>query len=265
MTPGDVYGQLLGGIMPWILLAGVLSILGAVFKALVLPRLKGRLGEASINFLANRLLNPNVYHLIPDVTLATPDGTTQIDHVIVSRYGIFVIETKNYKGWIYGGEGDAKWTQVIYKRKERFQNPLRQNYKHTKTLSDLTGIPHDCFNSVVVFVGDSRFKTEMPANVVHIRDFVRHIKTYQAPIIQDNQVPEIVEVIREWGAAVNDEQKRQHVKNLRRNHRPVSLDAESPACPRCGETMVFRTSRKDGSRFWGCPGYPECRGTRKAA
>ena len=91
----------------------MLSILTTIFKSFFLPKLKGRLGEASINFWAKRLLDQTVYHLIPDVTLPTPNGTTQIDHVIVSRYGIFVIETKTYKGWIYGGERDAKWTQVI--------------------------------------------------------------------------------------------------------------------------------------------------------
>lgn len=64
------------------------------------------------------------------------------------RYGIFVIETKNYKGWIYGSERDRQWTQVIYKRKERFQNPLRQNCRHTKVLSELTGIPHNLFKLV---------------------------------------------------------------------------------------------------------------------
>ncbi len=247
------------------LLFGLVSILGSVFKLFLLPKLKGRLGEASINFWVRRLLDQNIYHLIPNVTLPTPDGTTQIDHVIVSRYGIFVIETKTYKGWIYGGERDAQWTQVIYKRKERFQNPLRQNYKHTKTLSDLTGIPHEYLKSVVVFVGDSKFKTDMPSNVVHIRDFVRHIKGYQTPIIKDEQVPEVAAAIQEWAGTVSDEQRRQHVKNLRQNHKPVQADAGVPACPRCGAMMLLRTSRNDGSQFWGCPGYPKCRGTRGAA
>jgi len=261
----EVVHSLVAAILPWILLAGLFSLLATAFKTFLLPGLKGRLGEASINFWAKRLLDQNSYRLIPNVTVPTPDGTTQIDHVIVSRYGIFVIETKTYKGWIYGGERDAKWTQVIYKRKERFQNPLRQNYKHTKTLSDLTGIPHEYFKSVVVFVGESKFKTDMPANVVHIRDFVRHIKTYRTPIIRDEQVTEIASAIHEWVGTVGDEQRRQHVKNLRHSRQPVSAGSGAPPCPRCGETMVLRTSKKDGIQFWGCPGYPKCRGTRSAA
>lgn len=251
-------------IIPWILLFGLISILGTVFKLFFLPKIKGRLGEANINFWIRRRLDQGVYHLIPDVMLPTLDGTTQIDHVIVSQYGIFVLETKMYKGWIYGNEKDPQWTQVLYKRKERFQNPLRQNYKHTKTLSELTGIPEEYFKSVVVFAGDCTFKTDMPDNVVHIRDFIHHIKSHQTPIIKDEQIPDIVSTIQEWAGTLTDEQKVRHVKNLRRNKAPVAVDASAPACPRCGQPMVLRTNRKDSSQFWGCRGYPKCRGMRKA-
>ncbi|WP_350617509.1 nuclease-related domain-containing protein, partial [Pseudomonas sp. HY7a-MNA-CIBAN-0227] len=74
-----------------------------------------------------------------NVTLPLPNGgSTQIDHVIVSIYGIFVIETKNYKGWIFGNEKQRQWTQAFPNgRKYKFQNPLRQNYLHIKTLADL--------------------------------------------------------------------------------------------------------------------------------
>lgn len=261
----EVTHSLLAAILPWILLFGLISALGTAFRLFVLPRLKGRLGEASINFWAKRLLDPQVYHLIPDVMLPTPDGTTQIDHVIVSRYGIFVLETKTYKGWIYGDESQPQWTQVNFRRKDRFQNPLRQNYKHTKTLADLTAIPEDYFKSVVVFVGECKFKTEMPANVVHIRDFVRYIKGFQTPMIKDEQVPEVVDTIRQWAGTVTAEQKAGHVAHVRQNRRPAGVSAEVPACPRCGTEMVLRTSRRDGSGFWGCTKYPQCRGTRNTA
>jgi len=213
--PPNIANQILGAILPWILLFGLLSILATAFRLFVWPTLKGRLGEAAINFLAGRCLDPTVYHLIPDVMLPTPDGTTQIDHVIVSRYGIFVLETKAYKGWIFGSERDAQWTQQIFRHKERFQNPLRQNYKHTKTLADLTGIPEEYFKSLVVFVGDCTFKTEMPANVVYMGGFVGYIKGFQTQIIKDEQVPEVVAAITAWAGTVTAKQKAGHVAHVR--------------------------------------------------
>ena len=98
-------------------------------------------------------MKSQTYHLIKNVTFPTEDGTTQIDHVIVSIYGIFVIETKNYKGWIFGREKQKEWTQQIYKTKNKFQNPLRQNYKHTKTLEKLLNLSDKEIYSVIVFIG----------------------------------------------------------------------------------------------------------------
>ncbi|WP_163009979.1 nuclease-related domain-containing protein, partial [Pseudomonas viridiflava] len=99
------------------------------------------------------------------VTLDTADGTTQIDHVFISPFGIFVLETKNMSGWIFGREKQPQWTQKIYRRTYKFQNPLRQNYKHLKALEATLGVSLEHLHSVVSFVGESTFKTAMPANV----------------------------------------------------------------------------------------------------
>jgi predicted RNA-binding Zn-ribbon protein involved in translation (DUF1610 family) len=250
--------------LPWAIAAAVFPLLVVLSRRFLWPRIKGKLGEANINSWIRKGLEPAVYHLIPDVTLPSGAATTQIDHVIVSSYGIFVIETKTYKGWIFGSATDAQWTQVNYRRKDRFQNPLRQNFKHTQTLAELTGIPPELFKSMVVFAGDARFKTEMPANVVQIRDFIRYIRGFETPIIKDEQVPDVVATIKEWAGTVSPELKSQHVANLRKSKAPVSASGAAPQCPRCSEVMVLRTSRK-GGQFWGCPKYPACRGIRDAA
>ncbi|SGZ78574.1 hypothetical protein BTHERMOSOX_158 [Bathymodiolus thermophilus thioautotrophic gill symbiont] len=98
---------------------------------------KGVFGEFIVNLSAKLLLDKRKYHLIKNITLPTEDGSTQIDHIIVSEYGIFVVETKNMKGWIFGGLNQKIWTQKIYKYSGKFQNPLHQNYKHTKVLEAL--------------------------------------------------------------------------------------------------------------------------------
>ncbi len=126
---------------------------------------KGIFGEFFVNLSAKLFLDKEQYHLIKNVTLPTEDGSTQIDHVIVSKYGVFVVETKNMKGWIFGSPNQKTWTQKIYKHSSKFQNPLHQNYKHVKTLESLLNLEEEQIFSVVVFVGDSTFKTDMPENV----------------------------------------------------------------------------------------------------
>jgi restriction system protein len=97
----------------------------------LMPFMKGVLREFQVNLIARLFLDKQVYTLFKNVTLPTEDGTTQIDHVIVSRYGLFVIETKNMKGWIFGSAQQKIWTQKIYRHTSKFQNPL---YQITNTL-----------------------------------------------------------------------------------------------------------------------------------
>lgn len=159
------------------------------------PWFKGKFGELLINLSARWFLDKSRYHLIKNVTLPTDDGTTQIDHVLVSEFGVFVVETKNMKGWIFGGPHQRFWTQKIYRSNHKFQNPLHQNYKHVRTLQALLGLDDHQIHSVVVFVGDSTFKTPMPENVTQGLGYIRYIKSQQELVLSPEQVVEVREKV----------------------------------------------------------------------
>jgi len=165
-----------------------------VVAALKSSWFKGAFGEWLVNQLVKFFLNKKEYHLFKDVTLPTEEGTTQIDHIIISKYGIFVIETKNIKGWIFGGANQKQWTQKIYKHTSKFQNPLHQNYKHLKTLEACLNVKQDSVFSVIIFIGGSTFKTKMPDNVTFARGGIEYIKTKKAVIFTNDEVAEIVKL-----------------------------------------------------------------------
>ena len=100
------------GQLIWIF--GILIILVFILKYLGSSSFKGKSGEAIVKFWVKKFLDPNKYRIISDVIFKSGDGTTQIDHIVVSEYGIFVIETKNMKGWIFGSKDSEMWTQKIY-------------------------------------------------------------------------------------------------------------------------------------------------------
>jgi restriction system protein len=179
------------------------------------PWFKGVTGEFIINVLASIFLDKHVYHLIKNVTLPTEDGTTQIDHIIVSRYGVFVVETKNMKGWIFGNPDQKAWTQKIYKHSTIFQNPLHQNYKHVKSLEALLGLNDQQVHSLVVFVGDSTFKTEMPKNVTYGYGYVRYIKAKRHPVLSEAEVDAILNKIRTGMLTPSFKTNREHVKHVK--------------------------------------------------
>lgn len=229
-----------------------------VFPIFRTPWFKGLFGEALVRFAAWLRLPAGAYHPIHNVTLPTPDGTTQIDHIFVSRFGIFVVETKNMQGWIFGGEKQNQWTQKIYRKTFRFQNPLRQNYRHVKALEAALDVPPETIHSVVVFVGDSTFKTAMPINVTRGGSYIRYIKSFRDPVLSESQVHSIVASIRTGRLAPTRQTQRQHVERLKSRADP----AAERKCPKCGSSMLLRTAKRGahtGRQFWGCSAYPGCR------
>ena len=229
-----------------------------VFLFLKSPLFKGWFGEVLVKLSAGLLLPGATYHAIHDVTLPTPDGTTQIDHIFVSRFGIFVVETKNMKGWIFGGEYQAQWTQKIYRKTIRFQNPLRQNYKHVKALESVLDVPPETIHSVVVFAGNSTFKTPMPDNVTMVGAYIRYIKSFCDPVLSEFEVQRIVSMIQSGCLEPSRDTRRQHIHQIKMRNNPTA----GRKCSRCGSPMVLRTARRGsrvGHQFWGCSAYPKCR------
>ena len=158
-------------------------------------------------------LNSQVYQRVHDVIIPTSNGTTQIDHIILSIYGIFVIETKNYKGWIFGSPKDATWCQSVFGTKNRFQNPLHQNYRHIKSLCEYLSLEEYFFKSVVFFIGECEIKTVMPPNVM-TRGLASYIKGFKDAILSPDQVANIKAKL-ESAKTSPTVSKREHVQTLR--------------------------------------------------
>jgi hypothetical protein len=226
---------------------------------------KGLIGETLLNLAIKIRLDKKKYQLLHDVTLRTEDGSTQIDHIIVSQYGVFVIETKNMKGWIFGSEHQKFWTQNIYKQKHTFQNPLHQNYKHTKALEKLLNIDSSKIFSVVVFVGDATFKTEMPDNVVYPRGLFRFIGSHQEIFFTPRDMWRIVEDIEDGRLSKGFKTHREHVNNVKTSMHKKKKQSNHLICPKCSSRLVVRKAGKGanfGKEFYGCTSYPKCRFTR---
>ncbi len=249
-----------------------------------LPGVKGWIGERLVNLQCRLFLPRSDYAMVPNVTI--PDGlggTTQIDHVVVSRYGLFVVETKNMKGWIFGGEHDAQWTQKIHGgHSQKFQNPLRQNFKHTVSLAQILDLPRDKVFSCIAFVGEATLKTrdKLPPSVRTNAGWVSFVKEHRTQVLTQDEVEAILERIQEARLAPGFRTHREHVRYVKglKTKEPAtpapeptappsapSLDAgtvaapaaapiapptstaslcEGAACPRCGGRLVARTARQ---------------------
>jgi hypothetical protein len=222
-------------------------------------RNKGDIGESRISILNESGLDEN--HIgLDNILIPLPDGgTTQIDHIVVSPYGLYIIETKNMGGWIYGNEYDSQWTQVLYKQKYTFQNPLRQNYKHCQVIASALNLDNSLVHSVIVFIGDSEIKTPLPANVCNGGTaYLNYIKQPREARIPLPELPRLI-------AAIQKLRLENSAENCTRHIAYIEQIRIEPRCPRCGGKMEKRIAQNGphaGKAFYGCSKYPRCHGTR---
>jgi len=174
-----------------ILLVGiVLSLLAGVAIGRV-SLTQGNLGEAFVaDVITAHFKRPHV--LLNNVTFQMENGTAQIDHILVADTGIFVIETKNYTGWIFGHPNDSHWMQVIYRKKSRFLNPFHQNYGHVKAIKSLFTLPDEAFIPVVVFIGDAEFKSDFGPTAVKLNNLIAFLSEERPVIFDERKMAYIV-------------------------------------------------------------------------
>jgi len=221
--------------------------------------LRGWFGEKKTTFNMWLSLNANIYRRYHDVIIPSKNGTTQIDHLIVSPYGVFIVETKNIKGWIFGSENQAKWTQTLYRKKYSFQNPIRQTFRQKKILSEFLNIDESKIHTVINYVGDCKFKTSLPVNVIK-SGLSRYIKQFRNHILSPEEISRLLKII-EKHILESTLTSKAHIRSLHERHNSITV------CPKCGSNLVKRMAKKGtkaGLYFLGCGNYPRCRFTKNA-
>ena len=239
------------------------------------PKQKGKRGEAYIHNVLMQLSDE--YTIIDDVILPTEHGTTQIDHVVVSKYGIIAIETKNYRGEIYGDDNRKEWTQMIitnvnywrkwwktytYVTKNQFYNPVKQSIGHAIQIkSMMTNYPHVPVTPVVVFTGSAiLIGVNSKHAVIYDHELLDFINRRRNIYLTDSDVSEVLQLFqrRNMRTLVDD---RTHVKNLKQAAKQTQATINAGICPKCGGQLIKRNG-KYGS-FYGCSNYPNCKFTTK--
>ncbi len=218
---------------------------------------KGWFGEQKTTFDMWLSLDDDVYKRFHDTIIPSANGTTQIDHIVVSRFGIFIVETKNKSGWIFGSEDQPNWTQSLYGKNYSFQNPLRQTYRQKKVLAQFLSVKDSNIRSIIYFAGDCRFRTQLPSNVLR-SGLGSHIQGYREPVFSVEELNVIVQKLiqHKLNSPLSNSD---HLRSLRERHNSTTN------CPRCGGALkerVVKQGARAGQKFFGCTKYPVCRYTK---
>ena len=190
-------------------------------------------------------------------------NTAEIDVLLLTAKGIFVFESKNYAGWIFGSANQRQWTATLSKTKrERFYNPVLQNRTHVRALAAYLGIPERAFRSYIVFSARCVFK-EVPDDTAEycicqrpgLKSRLNADLRAREAIFSAERLGSLRARLDLLAAASSEDAREEHVEQVQ---------AALRTCPVCGNPLVERHRKSDGGTFIGCSGYPKCRYTRNS-
>lgn len=209
----------------------------------------GEIGEYKIDIQLDQL--PNDCSYLSDLLVKNPkakSGYSQIDHVVITPYGIFAIETKNYQGTIYGGKDRKTW---LVNGKFKMMNPFVQNYGHIKALTSLIEEKYqDLFISMVSFTKRCTFKVDLDyrkiasneiivydtelSEFIHRKVSVLKIQ-YKKPLLNEYDISTIYNAFLK--ANITDSKTRaQHILALKSDSSVVET-TQRPTCTICNRPV----------------------------
>lgn len=241
----------------------ILLIAGVCYVKYKLPTIKGKVGETSVA-AALSFLPRNKYVILNNQMYKLGDRSTQIDHIVISVYGIFIIETKNYKGWIYGHTNNDYWTQNIWGNKYSLYNPILQNQSHIKFLVSKFNAVREKSNAIfpiTVFIRATRLQIYGPqACVLRLHQLNRYITSFRQEIMSLNECENIARIL-ETENITDRKERSNHNRRIKTTIRKYEQSLNNRTCPKCGGRLILRNGKYGD--FYGCANYPNCRYTLK--
>ena len=232
---------------------------GIFIYSIFLPRILGRQGERIV--LSNMCSLPkSEYAILPDLLLQGQNGTSQIDFVVVSIYGVFVMEVKNYQGLITGDEHEQRWQKMSKGERTVILSPLRQNESHIRTLRRvcpmLAKVP---VYSVVVFNPKARLNIKSDSSyIINWNELPDFFSFFDKKTIFESDVLKIVKMLREANIVAPGARKvhREYVEQVVKAARDAEFPQPCGECPKCGHPLV-RVRGRYGI-YACCSNRPEC-------
>lgn len=221
----------------------------------------GQWGEYLTEYLINNHID-GYFKIVKNVYLETQKATTEIDVILIHEKGVFVFESKNYSGWIFGSAEQKHWTQcLVNKEKRKFYNPIMQNSTHIKAIKRTFNITDDKIFSYIVFSERCELRV-VPENTEQIKIIKRdelkkkldkHICNLNTKFTMDEI--DILERLMIKKADLTKEEKEKH-------NETINQLKNNEICPYCKNVLVLRKGKYGD--FFGCKSYPKCKYTKKA-
>lgn len=223
---------------------------------------KGFFGEYLTQYALDSL--PGYSKVLCNIYMPYRGGTSEIDVLMLHEKGIFVFESKNYSGWIFGSAEQRQWTQCLAnKEKRKFYNPLMQNKTHINALVDSLKIHSEWCRSYIIFSERCTLKA-VPENtenhcILRRPDMLDKLKAdlkARDVLLTKEQIDSMCEKLTPL-THVTAEAKQEHISKVHEIAGKNESTAQNNICPKCGGKLIERNGKY--GKFMGCSNYPKCR------
>ena len=235
---------------------GIVLVIGITVLAAYLksPSVRGKRGENRVRRIIGKT-QEGLRYVFNDYKIVDEGMSCQIDHILINQNGVFVIETKNYSGNIYGTDEQREWTQVLAygKVKNKIYNPVKQNNTHVYRIRKI--LPKEFpLVSIVVFVQNNtqHINSKFAIPLYRLYD---HIEKNRGITLSSEKIEEAARLLQE--AQATEITKKEHIENIQLMRDKIAQNI----CPRCGGKLVLRYGKY--GQFYGCENYPNCKFIKK--
>ena len=224
----------------------------------------GKSGERKVAHLLENLTHED-YQVYNDLLIRKGNYTTQIDHIVISRYGVFIVETKNIHGKVYGSGSAEYWKQYLpdigYRRhgttqEHQLRNPVWQNAGHINALRRHVFGNNVPVYGIVAFSDDTDLFVTAVQTVMNMSEIVPYIKTFQDEVLSSDEIDFYRQRLFDL-VSTSDIDREAHIANVSRNQERWDAALAEGKCPRCGGGLILREGKY--GQFYGCSNYSKCK------
>ncbi len=238
----------------------LITITAATIIILRSNKVTSYLRKRQLNSATHHLLKSKDYRVINNICITTYFGDLQCDYLIVSQFGVFIVETFDHNGNIEGAEWQAIWKMSERKQKNKsFDNPLQQIERYKKILTNILGISKYDIFPIVVVTGAARFTSKLIENMTFGKGYLDFILGKKRPILSQVKTEQIINIIE------SEQLRSSRNKSVLKNTSSTKKQAKTHQCPNCGGDMIVELveSGSDvGQQLLRCTLYPTCRGSK---
>lgn len=223
-----------------------------------IPLSRGQYGEKYVADILERLPMEE-YKVFNDVYLKYKEMSVQIDHLIISKYGVFVIETKNYSGIIFGYEDSNNWTQYLGNNKYLFKNPIKQNKFHALALKNILRISESAIVPIIAFIPKAKLRCQTRSIVVYSHQLLSVIHSKKELKFRDESIEVLINNLNS-SIITHENIETKHIEDINKRKEEYNECITNMVCPRCKGKLVERQGKH--GKFIGCVNYPYCKFTK---